>query len=140
MLCVFQQPVNVVCAIIENDGTILAAKRGEAQSHAGFWEFPGGKIDPGEDAEKAVVREIKEELGTAISVQKQLPSVPFDYPDKTVVLIPFLCTIVSGTPEPLEHAEIRWVDKGEAALALAWLPPDAEILKNYLSGDLGRRL
>src|SRR5271169_821644 len=119
--------INVVCAIMENNGKILAAKRSDAQSHGGFWEFPGGKIDPGEDAEEAIVREIREELGTEISVRRRLPPSTFEYPDKTVILIPFVCTMVSGTPTPLEHAQIRWVDKCDAE-GLAWLPPDAEIL------------
>jgi 8-oxo-dGTP diphosphatase len=128
-----RKTISVVCAIIEKDGTILAAKRGGDQPHAGFWEFPGGKIDPGEDAQKAIIREIREELGTGISVQAQLPAATFDYPDKTVTLIPFICTVGSEAPKPLEHAEIRWVDKREAH-RLAWLPPDVAVLKNYLTG------
>jgi 8-oxo-dGTP diphosphatase len=123
--------INVVCAIIERDGRFLAARRSDAQSHGGFWEFPGGKIDPGEDAEKAIVREIREELGTGISIKKQLPPVTFDYPDKTVTLIPFICAVRSGAPTALEHAEIRWVNKREAH-KLAWLPPDVSVLKNFL--------
>jgi 8-oxo-dGTP diphosphatase len=122
--------ISVVCAIIENDGKILAAKRSDLRPHGGFWEFPGGKIEEGEDAEKAIVREIREELGTEISVRRRLPSSTFEYPDKTVILTPFICAIVSGTPAPLEHAEIRWVDKCDAQ-ALAWLPPDAEIFENF---------
>jgi 8-oxo-dGTP diphosphatase len=124
--------INVVCAIIERDGKFLAAKRSAAQSHSGFWEFPGGKIDPGEDAEKALVREIMEELGILISPRKQLPAVSFEYPGKSVTLIPFVCGIASGRCAALEHQEIRWVDKREA-VSLAWLPPDAEILRNYLN-------
>jgi 8-oxo-dGTP diphosphatase len=123
---------HVVCAIIEHDGKFLAAKRSAGQSHGGFWEFPGGKIDPGEDAEKAIFREIKEELGTEISITKKLPSVTFNYPDKTVTLIPFVCEIAAGGfITPLEHDEVRWVDMDESK-GLAWLPPDAEILNNYL--------
>jgi 8-oxo-dGTP diphosphatase len=127
-----RKTINVVCAIIEKGGKILAAKRGDSQPHAGFWEFPGGKIDPGEDAQKAIIREIREELGTGISIQAQLPPATFDYPDKTVTLIPFICTAAgSEAPKALEHAEIRWVDKREAH-GLAWLPPDAAVLKNFL--------
>jgi 8-oxo-dGTP diphosphatase len=123
--------LRVVCAIIEHDGKFLAAKRGDTQPHAGFWEFPGGKIDPGEDAEKAIFREIKEELGTEISITRRLPSVAFDYPDKTVTLIPFVCeTAAGGFITPLEHDEVRWVDMDESQ-GLTWLPPDAEILNNY---------
>jgi 8-oxo-dGTP diphosphatase len=128
-----RKTISVVCAIIEKDGKILAAKRSDAQSHAGFWEFPGGKIDPGEDAQEAIIREIREELGTDVSIQAQLPQATFDYPDKTVTLIPFVCATSSEAPKALEHAEIRWVDKREAH-GLAWLPPDVAVLKNYLTG------
>jgi 8-oxo-dGTP diphosphatase len=124
--------INVACAIIEHDGKFLAAKRSDAQSHGGFWEFPGGKIERGEDAEKAIVREIKEELGADILVKNRLLPATFDYPDKTVTLTPFICAVGSNMPKSLEHAEICWVDISNAAQALAWLPPDAEILKNYL--------
>jgi 8-oxo-dGTP diphosphatase len=122
-----------VCAIIERDGKFLAAKRSFAQSHGGFWEFPGGKIDQGEDAEEALIREIKEELGADLTINQRLPIATFDYPDASasVTLIPFVCSVASGDCAALEHEEIRWVDKREAG-SLAWLPPDAEILRNYL--------
>jgi 8-oxo-dGTP diphosphatase len=127
--------IKVVCAIIERDGKFLVAKRSQAQSHGGFWEFPGGKIDPGEDAENALVREITEELGARVAIVRQLPPTKFDNPDPSgsvsVTLIPFVCSVASGDCTALEHEEIRWVDKREAA-PLAWLPPDAEILKNYV--------
>jgi 8-oxo-dGTP diphosphatase len=122
--------INVVCAIIERDGTILAARRSDAQSHGGFWEFPGGKIDPGENAEQAIIREIKEELQADIIAKRRLQDTTFSYPDKTVTLIPFICTVAFGTPKPLEHAEIRWVDMKES-FGLEWLPPDKAILENY---------
>jgi 8-oxo-dGTP diphosphatase len=122
--------INVVCAIIEKDGRILAARRSDAQPHGGFWEFPGGKIDPGEDENAAIIREIREELGITVSVKKRLSPVTFNYPDKTVTLIPFICAAGPKTPRPLEHAEIRWVDESEAQ-GLSWLPPDAEILINF---------
>jgi 8-oxo-dGTP diphosphatase len=120
----------VACAIIEKNGKILAAKRGGGRPHGGFWEFPGGKIGPGEDAEKAIVREIREELGADIAIKKRLPPLTFDYPDTTVTLVPFVCEVSGGPITPLEHEEIRWVDKAESG-RLGWLPPDLEILKNY---------
>jgi 8-oxo-dGTP diphosphatase len=124
--------IQVACAIIEKNGTFLVARRSDARPHGGFWEFPGGKIDPGEDAREAIIREIKEELGFTIAVKKPLASVTFEYPDKTVTLTPFICDIAEGSPKALEHDEILWVDKNEAN-GLRWLPPDAEILGNYLS-------
>lgn len=122
--------LRVVCAIIEKDGRILAAKRGPAQSHSGFWEFPGGKINDNEDSKDAIVREIHEELGLDIAVMNRQASATFAYPDKTVTLIPFLCEIESGSPVLLEHDEIRWIDKDES-LSLPWLPPDVVIAQKY---------
>jgi 8-oxo-dGTP diphosphatase len=125
-----QNALSVACAIIEKDGLFLAAKRGHGQSHAGFWEFPGGKIGPNESAESAIVREIREELGGIIAVIRQLESVTFAYPDKTVTLIPFVCDGSKSSFRLSEHEEIRWVDP-TGSKTLAWLPPDAEILAAY---------
>jgi 8-oxo-dGTP diphosphatase len=120
----------VVCAIIENNGKILAARRSQAQSHGGFWEFPGGKINPGENPDTAIVREIREELGCDIAVLSELPDVSFCYPDKNITLFPLICKEENGAAAALEHEEIRWVDKKEAE-SLDWLPPDREIMKCY---------
>jgi 8-oxo-dGTP diphosphatase len=128
----FVKSVKVVCAIIEKDGKFLAARRKYPEALCGFWEFPGGKIDPGEDPEHAIKREIREELGVEVTVKYQLPSTAFKYPDKTVLLIPFVCESGSGPFISLEHEEIRWMDKTDAQL-LDWLPADIEILRNYLT-------
>jgi 8-oxo-dGTP diphosphatase len=120
----------VVCAIIEHGGKFLAAKRSHAQSHGGFWEFPGGKIGPDEDPDTAIAREIKEETGGEIIVVSELDPVTFDYPDKTVLLIPLVCKTESATFSALEHEELRWVDLQEAE-TLDWLPPDKELLQKY---------
>jgi 8-oxo-dGTP diphosphatase len=125
--------IRVVCAIIEQDGKILAAKRGRSQSHGGFWEFPGGKVCEGEDPRHAIVREIREELGAEISVVKELGPVTQDYADKRVTLLPFVCRAGAGVGKAIEHEEIRLVDNNEAA-SLPWLPPDREILKRYTAG------
>ena len=124
----------VACAIIEYNGKILAAKRSQAQSHGGQWEFPGGKIGPDEDPDTAIVREIREELGCGIEVKNELADVSFRYPDKNVTLVPLICEITEGTASALEHEEIRWVDRIEAE-ELDWLPPDREILNNFFNRE-----
>jgi 8-oxo-dGTP diphosphatase len=124
----------VACAIIENNGKILAAKRSQAQSHGGQWEFPGGKIGPDEDTDTAIIREIREELGCGIEVKNELEDVSFRYPDKSVTLVPLVCEITEGAASALEHEEIRWVNKSEAE-GLDWLPPDKEILINYYNRE-----
>ena len=127
------EPIPVACAIIERDGLILAARRGEGQSHAGGWEFPGGKIRDGEAPEDAIVREILEELGAEIQVVRRLDEVTFSYPEKTITLIPFVCKCKAANDEftANEHQEIRWVDR-EGAKGIGWLPPDREVLDNYM--------
>ena len=124
-----------MCAIIEQNEKILAAKRSPSQSHGGQWEFPGGKIGPDEDPDTAIVREIREELGCGIEVKNELANVSFRYPDKDVTLVPLICEITEGTASALEHEEIRWVNKTEAE-GLDWLPPDREILINYVNREI----
>ncbi|RFC47872.1 MAG: 8-oxo-dGTP diphosphatase [Verrucomicrobia bacterium] len=102
--------IAVTCALIERDGKLLLARRPEGKSLAGKWEFPGGKVHPGESSEACLQREIEEELGCRIEVGPALSPVLHSYPGGTIELIPFRCTVLSGEPEALEHAEIRWID------------------------------
>ncbi len=120
----------MVCAIIEKDGKILVAKRRISQSQGGFWEFPGGKINGQETPEQAVIREIREELGIEILVEKKLDPVSYSYPGKEVLLIPFIAGIISGTPFPHEHDAIDWITRAGSD-ELNWLPPDIEIAASY---------
>jgi 8-oxo-dGTP diphosphatase len=124
--------VPVVCAIIEHRGRFLAAKRAQGQSNALLWEFPGGKVKDGEAVEDALRRELLEELGVIIKVVSPLTHVFHTYPWISIDLIPFICSIASGSPGPHEHAEIRWVDK-EEALKLDWAPADMPVLDEYLA-------
>jgi 8-oxo-dGTP diphosphatase len=120
----------VACAIIEKQGVILAARRSRALSQGGYWEFPGGKVASGESPEVAVVREIKEELGAIVKVKRGLAAVTFEYPDKTVTLIPFVCDGTGAAFAAREHESLRWVDE-KSSRTLSWLPPDVEILEAY---------
>ena len=122
---------DVVCAIIKKNTAFLAAQRAAGQSNAHLWEFPGGKIRPGEQPQQALIREISEELGITVSVGKQLTPVIHHYSDKSIVLIPFICAIADGTPQSLEHAQILFVDP-EKALQLSWSPADIPILHEYI--------
>lgn len=100
--------IDVVAAVIERAGRILIARR-HADSHlGGLWEFPGGKRQTGETAEAALVREIREELDTAVSVGDLLDDVEWRYPEKTVRLRFFRCAL-EGEPRAAEGQEIAWV-------------------------------
>jgi 8-oxo-dGTP diphosphatase len=122
--------IDVCCAIILKDSKILAVQRGPESSHPYLWEFPGGKIQAGETAEDCIVREIEEELSIQINVLYALEPVTFDYGNKQIRLIPFVCNIVSGEIVLSEHIAQKWSDFGERA-SINWSGADRElILKN----------
>ena len=100
--------VEVVAAVIERDGLLLITRRRAGTHLSGLWEFPGGKPEPGERLEDALVREIKEELGALVSVGEPIETVDWQYPDKRVSLTFFRCAL-SGDPQPLEGQEMTWV-------------------------------
>lgn len=124
--------LQVVCALIEEAGRVLAARRSLTQSLPLQWEFPGGKIEDGESASEALVREIREELGIGIEVGAALDPVTHEYTDFTVTLHPRRCRITSSRPNPHEHAEIAWCRPDELR-ALDWAPADIPVVEAYLS-------
>ncbi len=124
------EPTAVVCAVIEQGAAILSAQRGPAQSNAGLWEFPGGKVQAGESPREALMREIMEELGVEITIVADMPEVRHSYPWMAIALIPFICSIREGKPRPREHAALRWVSLPEAG-TLAWSAADIAVLDNY---------
>lgn len=122
--------IEVCCAIIRSGSKFLAVQKGSASSHPMKWEFPGGKIHVDETPENCIVREIKEELGIEIRILEQLNLITFSYPDKSILLIPFLCEIDSGEIMLTEHVGIKWFDFQEWH-TMDWVEADAElILKN----------
>lgn len=101
--------IDVVCALIENaQGQLLVCKRAASSHLGGQWEFPGGKVEPGEGREDALRREIREELGIVINVGEALQPVEWDYGTVSVRLLPYRCAVVSGVAEAHVHEEIRW--------------------------------
>ena len=126
--------INVVAAIIVRDGKILATQRGYGEYKDG-WEFPGGKVEPGETPEQALAREIREELDTEISVGEKLAQVEYDYPDFHLSMGCYLCAVRSGSLTLKEHESARWLG-GEELDQVAWLPADLsviELLKGLLA-------
>lgn len=102
-----------VAVIWNESGQILIDKRRKKGLHGGFWEFPGGKIEPGETIEACIEREIMEELGIVIEVGGSLMTIEYDYNKFTVTLCVHNCRYVSGEPQTLECDEIRWVTLDE---------------------------
>jgi 8-oxo-dGTP diphosphatase len=115
-----RRPIAVACALIERDGRLLVAQRPPGKALALKWEFPGGKIERGETAAAALVRELREELGLEVEVGRELASVTHDYGDVFITLVPFRCTPTGAEPHPREHVEARWCTPDEIdALDLA---------------------
>lgn len=120
--------IEVVCAVLEDGtGRFLACLRPQGKHLEGLWEFPGGKIDPGESPEAALIREISEELAIDIEVDKALQAVVCSYGVKRIRLHPFRCRILRGEPHPLEHERIQWCAP-EDFDNLSWAEADLPIL------------
>jgi 8-oxo-dGTP diphosphatase len=127
--------INVVAAVIRKGDKILATQRGYGEFKDG-WEFPGGKIEPGERPEEALKREIKEELKAAISVGEDLGVVEYDYPNFHLNMRCFMCSLVSEDVTLLEHEAMKWLT-AETIDTVNWLPADkpmTEKIKEILRG------
>ncbi|MCU4158164.1 (deoxy)nucleoside triphosphate pyrophosphohydrolase [Carboxylicivirga sp. A043] len=122
----------VTCAIIIEKGKILAALRNRQMSESWKWEFPGGKIDAGESAEDCIKREINEELAVSIVITERLASIIHVYPEKTIELIPFICTISKGTVCAVEHEKVSWFSPEELP-ALNWAGADKRIIQEVIN-------
>ncbi|MGX8707776.1 MAG: (deoxy)nucleoside triphosphate pyrophosphohydrolase [Bacteroidales bacterium] len=118
--------IEVVAAVIRRGDTIFATQRGYGE-WKDWWEFPGGKMEPGETREEALVREIREELSAEISIDKFLCTVEYDYPAFHLTLHCFLCSLVSGALQLNEHESARWLDR-DAIGSVGWLPADESLL------------
>ena len=118
--------IDVVAALIVHDGKIFATQRGYGEWR-GWWEFPGGKKEPGETSEEALVREIREELATEITVDRYVTIVEWDYPTFHLSMRCYLCSVVSGSLTLLEHEAAAWLDR-EHLRSVKWLPADEAIL------------
>ena len=118
--------IRVVAAVIKDGDRIFATARGYGDFKGG-WEFPGGKIEPGETPQEALAREIKEELDTEISVGDLIDTVEYDYPAFHLSMDCFWCTIVSGELVLKEHEAARWLTKEQLG-EVAWLPADISLV------------
>lgn len=119
--------IKVAAAIITSEGKIFATKRGCGTFKDG-WEFPGGKIEPGETPEQALVREIREELDTEIEVGELADIVEYDYLDFHLTMHCFWCTVKSGNLVLKEHADAKWLTK-ETLDSVDWLPADIDLIQ-----------
>lgn len=117
----------VVAAIIRKEGCIFATQRGYGE-WKDWWEFPGGKIEPGETSEEALRREIREELSTEISVDEFFCTVEYNYPKFHLTMHCYLCSLLTDALHLNEHEAARWLTKAELN-SVQWLPADLQIIE-----------
>ena len=120
--------IEVVAALIWDKNRFMICQRPTHKARALLWEFAGGKVEPGETKEHALIRECQEELGITLSVSDVFMDVVHSYPDITVHLTLFCATIAEGMPKKLEHNDIRWITPAEIP-NYPFCPADKEILR-----------
>lgn len=120
--------IQVVAALIVHDGRIFATQRGYGD-WKGYWEFPGGKVEPGETPKDALTREIREELATEIRVERYVTTIEWDYPAFHLSMRCYLCSVLSGSLTLLEHEAAAWLDRDHLH-DVKWLPADETIISD----------
>lgn len=123
----------VTAAVIERDGSFLVTRRQRGAHLEGYWEFPGGKCDPGETLAASLQREILEELDVEVAVGRELFSVAHDYPERIVELHFFECDL-AGEPRPALGQEMRWAKRADLR-ALRFPPADDELIARLVSAS-----
>lgn len=126
--------IPVVAAVVVRGERVLLCQRHDGEHLPLLWEFPGGKIDPGETPEEALVRELREELGVAAKVGAEVADILHHYPEKTVRLR-FYRAHIEGEPTPHVHRAIEWVPLGELS-EYAAPPPNGRVIQRLISGEL----
>ena len=122
-----KKTIHVVAAILIQDGRLLATQRGYGP-WKDWWEFPGGKVEQGEEPREALRREMQEELAVNIEAGKLVASVEYDYPDFHLSMLCFRCRVVADRLTLLEHEAARWLSQEELD-AVRWLPADVEVIR-----------
>ena len=122
-----EKTIKVVAAVIRRGDLIFATQRGYGD-YKDWWEFPGGKIEPGETPQEALVREIQEELGATVSVDEFLVTVEYDYPEFHLSMDCFKCHVEEGHLTLLEHEASRWLPVDDLR-QVNWLPADVMVIE-----------
>lgn len=129
-------PIVVVAAVIEQNDVFLVTRRPDGAHLAGLWEFPGGKIDPAESHDAALRREMREELDTDVDVGELIFEVTHAYPERTVALYFYRCTL-KGEPRALLGQQMRWVHRSELG-SLGFPPADEELIRKLSASSAVR--
>lgn len=126
-----KKEINVVGAVVVDNGKVLSAQRNQSMSLPGMWEFPGGKIEQGETPRDALVREMQEELLCTVEIGDEVASTRHEYDFGFVTLTTFYSRLVDGTPRLTEHSEIRWIDAAELD-SVEWAPADVPAVQRVM--------
>lgn len=121
-----KKSIRVVAAVLIQGGRLFATQRGYGE-WKDWWELPGGKVEPGEQPEAALQREIREELATEIEVGELLTTVEHDYPQFHLTMHCYACTVTQGQLSLLEHEDARWLAADELD-SVKWLPADTGVI------------
>ena len=127
-----RKTIRVAAALILDNGRVFATQRGYG-AYKDWWEFPGGKIEPGETPEEALKREIREELAAEIEVGDFLTTVEYDYPEFHLSMDCFWCRVLEGELKLLEHEAAKWLPLDDL-LQVKWLPADLEVIGRIRQG------
>lgn len=125
--------IRVTCAIIRNeDNEVLVVQRGEKSDHPYKWEFPGGKIEEGETGEESIIREVREELALDIVITERIEEVEYDYGEKSISLLPFVCDTLEDTPLLTEHMAYKWILPADL-LSVDFSEADIPVAHQYIN-------
>lgn len=122
--------IDVTAAILEEENKIMIARRAKGKHLAGFWEFPGGKVEKDESLETCLIREMKEEFGVDITIDSYIGESVFKYPERTIRLRAFTCEIINGKMKLNDHDKIEWI-KLEEITNYKLAPADLPLIKLY---------
>ena len=122
--------VRVPCAVIEHNGKVLAGQRSAFLSFPLKWEFPGGKQEKGETDEETLAREIMEELGVEIEIIQKLPVTTKDQGWREIILVPFVCNLITQDMTLTEHEQIMWLEPDDLQ-SLDWTEADLGVIQSY---------
>jgi 8-oxo-dGTP diphosphatase len=125
------KPLPVTCGILQRGDRILALRRKDGTELGGKWEFPGGKIEPGESPEACLQRELKEELNIEVTIHEPLPPLQHVYPHRTILLYPFICSSPLPIESLVDHDRILW-GSPENLRSLDWAEADRLVLEAYI--------
>jgi len=126
--------IEVAGAVIVRDRKVLATQRGYG-GYAGWWEFPGGKLEPGEDPEAALIRELSEELIADVSIERYFAASEYEYPEFRATLHCYLCGIKGSGITLLEHSSAVWLGRDDV-YSVKWLGADLPIIEKLIEQDL----